>query len=332
MSAASSGPGLPTYAQLQQRPDDVRGTAWGLFGWDDQLGSLNHLTAARVVAAARLVTAGHRVNLNLSLSAFSEPLIAHRGNPVHEVFGLNEFHRDDRVDSFYPQASTQIDSLRHFAHPDRGFYNGADPADIVAGKESLGIQHVAASGIAGRGVLLDVSGYRKFCGRPVDHRTNEQIGVEDLVETARWQNVALEPGDIVLLRFGWTEHFVVDANPYEGRSVGLEQSEEMAAWLWDSQFALVAADNVALEAWPSDHSGLPTVQAEATGALPHSSHTGMLHRILIPLLGIYIGELWDLEELSQRCRDNGRFEFLVTAEPLNLLGGVGSPANALAIL
>jgi hypothetical protein len=58
----------------------------------------------------------------------------------------------------------------------------------------------------------------------------------------------------------------------------------------------------------------------------------MLHRILIPLLGMTIGELWDLDELARACRSRGAFDFLVTAEPLNLPGGVGSPANALAIL
>ncbi|KQU45912.1 hypothetical protein ASG84_11480 [Rhodococcus sp. Leaf278] len=332
MSEHSVHRSLPTYAQLQLRPPEVRGTAWGLFGWDDQLGSLNHLTAGRVVDASRLVTTGRRVNLNLSLSEFTEPLIKHRGNPEHEVFGLNDFHRDDRVDNFYPQASTQIDSLRHFAHPDRGFYNGADPDELVTGTAALGIQHVASAGIAGRGVLLDVAGYRQACGRPIDHGTNEQIAIEDLEATARWQHVILAPGDILLLRFGWTEFFVNAGNPYQGRSVGLEQSEAMAAWLWDGQFALVAADNVALEAWPADQSNLPPIQAETDGSLARSSHTGMLHRVLIPLLGIYIGELWDLEELLRQCQAESRYEFFVTAEPLNLLGGVGSPANAIAIM
>ncbi|TWH10899.1 putative metal-dependent hydrolase [Rhodococcus rhodochrous J45] len=323
---------LPSYRQLQLRPRDVRGTSWGLFGWDDQLGSLNHLHPDRIRSAARLITEGRRINLNLPLTAFSKPLIAHRGHIHHEVFGLNEFHRDDRIDNFFPQASTQIDSLRHFAHPDRGFYNGTDPASITAGTAPLGIQNVAEAGIAGRGVLLDVARYRQWCGRPIDQDRGEQISVADLEATAQWQNLTLEPGDIVLIRTGWIEHFVRHNVPYAGISCGLEQSGEMAAWLWDGQFSLVAADNVALEAWPATNSQLPPARAEVKGALPRSSHTGMLHRILIPLLGIYIGELWDLDELARWCQCASRYAFFLTAEPLHVRGGVGSPANALAIV
>ncbi len=58
----------------------------------------------------------------------------------------------------------------------------------------------------------------------------------------------------------------------------------------------------------------------------------MLHRILIPLLGLTIGELWDLDAVAAACRRRRRHDVFVTAQPLNLLGGVGSPANAVAIL
>jgi hypothetical protein len=74
------------------------------------------------------------------------------------------------------------------------------------------------------------------------------------------------------------------------------------------------------------------VEAEVTGSMPKSSHSGMLHRILIPLLGLSIGELWALDELAATCTMRGRYDVFLTAQPLNLLGGVGSPANAMAIL
>ena len=66
--------------------------------------------------------------------------------------------------------------------------------------------------------------------------------------------------------------------------------------------------------------------------MPKSSHSGMLHRILIPLLGLTIGELWALDELATACILRRRYDVFLTAQPLNLLGGVGSPANAMAIL
>lgn len=44
-----------------------------------------------------------------------------------------------------------------------------------------------------------------------------------------------------------------------------------------------------------------------------------------------IGEVWDLEELARDCTQDGVYEFFLVSVPLNLPGGVGSPANAYAI-
>jgi kynurenine formamidase len=323
---------FPRYAELLARPGGQRGTAWGLWGPKDQLGTLNHLSPERVLSARDSILTGDVVPLNLALTAFDPPLIAHRGSIEHTVFGLNDFHRDDRVDNFFLQASTQIDGLRHFGHPDRGFYNDVDPASLVAGQPDLGIQVVAERGIAGRGLLVDVAGCRTWAGQPIDQTRNEQIPVTDLDATLAWQGSTIQPGDIVLIRTGWLQHrrqSPTSDGPLQ--SPGLAQTEDTAAWLWDHQVAMAAADNIALEAWPATNSEL-TVARELTGAMPTSSHSGMLHRILIPLLGLTIGELWDLDDLAAACRRRGRYDVFITAQPLNLLGGVGSPANALAIL
>lgn len=323
----------PTYAQLQARTDGRAGTAWGVFGDEDELGTLNHLTPKSVLAALDTVKVGRSIGLNLPLDAFDPPLIAHRGVPTHTVFGTNEFHRDDRLDGLFPQASTQIDGLRHFAHPDWGFYNGIPADRIVQGTDVLGIQNVAARGIVARGVLVDIAAYRDSVGRPIDHAVGEAVAISDVEAALAQQRTSLQPGDLLMLRFGWIDWF--RRTPRDPAaplvSAGLVASEETAAWLWDKQIALAAADNVALEAWPATASTL-TTRAEETGALPRSSHTGMLHRILIPLLGLTIGELWDLDELAEACHERGAFEMLVTAEPLYVRGGVGSPANALAVI
>jgi kynurenine formamidase len=85
----------------------------------------------------------------------------------------------------------------------------------------------------------------------------------------------------------------------------------MARYLWDHRVSFVAADNPAVEARPG--------------------HPGYLHRRLIPMLGIGLGELFVLDALAEDCRADGRYSFFFTAVPLNLPGGVGSPANAFAI-
>jgi hypothetical protein len=56
-----------------------------------------------------------------------------------------------------------------------------------------------------------------------------------------------------------------------------------------------------------------------------------MHETLLSGFGLPIGELFDLEALAQECKRQNRWSFFVTSQPLNVIGGVGSPPNALAI-
>lgn len=57
----------------------------------------------------------------------------------------------------------------------------------------------------------------------------------------------------------------------------------------------------------------------------------MMHAPMIALLGLTIGEQWNLDGLAVDCAQDGVWECFVGAKPLNLIGGVGSPANAFAL-
>lgn len=324
---------FPTYQELPQHEGSLYPDAWGVFGAEDRLGTLNQLTPERVLEAKHSIRTGRVINLNLSLNFFTPALISHRGLVQHEIFGLNEFHRDERLDSFFTQASTQIDSLRHFAHPDRGFYNGVSGEILDTEHGDLSMHEVAEHGITGRGILIDVARYRESIGRPITTMSDEQLTVEDLENTLAHQGTTLQPGDILLLRTGWIADYRKGLHTPGSPvlSAGLAQSEEIAAWLWNNQPAMIAADNLAVEAWPANRVNLPTI-AEQEGRMEPSSHTGMLHRLLIGLLGFTLGELWDLDELAEHCAVSGHYDVFLTAEPLNLVGGAGSPANALAIV
>jgi kynurenine formamidase len=48
-------------------------------------------------------------------------------------------------------------------------------------------------------------------------------------------------------------------------------------------------------------------------------------------MGIQLGELFALDELAEKCRADGVYEFLFVSIPLNVKGAFGSPANAIAI-
>lgn len=330
---------LPSYRELLRRTDAPPGSSWGLFGPDDDLGTVNLLTPERAREAAGCVRTGERFNLDLRLDTFDPPLIPTRRPVRHNMFQSNPHHRDEYLDGLYTQVASQLDGLRHIGHPDHGFYNGADPDRLVPGDPLLGVQRCAEHGIVGRGVLVDVAGYLDGRGERIDHRTNQAIPIEVVDAAARAQGVDFHEGDILLLRFGFADFYLNELDGEQREELvkdfgcpGLAQTEDTVAWLWDNGFSIVAADNVALEAWPGNAPDSPFVtDVEKRGAYPKDRHTGTLHRVIIPLLGMPIGELWWLGELARACAADGRYECMVVASPLNLVGGAGSPANAVAI-
>jgi hypothetical protein len=94
--------------------------------------------------------------------------------------------------------------------------------------------------------------------------------------------------------------------------------------------AMVAADNFAFECWPAQP-GTPFLSAAERRGQTGDPHAGIMHRALIGLLGMPIGELWDLDALATACGKDRRYECLITVSPLPIVGGVGSPANATAL-
>lgn len=58
----------PTFDQLPLQKEDPPFSAWGLYGSDDQLGTLNLLTPDVVAQAAAEIKAGVRVGLALPLN------------------------------------------------------------------------------------------------------------------------------------------------------------------------------------------------------------------------------------------------------------------------
>jgi hypothetical protein len=48
-------------------------------------------------------------------------------------------------------------------------------------------------------------------------------------------------------------------------------------------------------------------------------------------LGLALGEMWWLSDLASDCAADGIYEMFLVSAPLNAPGGIGSPANAVAI-
>lgn len=328
---------VPSYRELLSRQDGPSGSSWGVFGVDDQVGTLNFLGPDEARHAAGLVRRGDVFDLDYPLNTFVPSLAGTRPATEHHIFANNPNHRDDWLDGFYLQSTSQIDGLRHMRHPRHGFYNGVPDRSVAEGTPDLGIQLLAERGIFARGVLLDLPRYYAATGVPFDVTTNHAITVDDLRGAAESQGVVMRRGDVILMRTGWAGHYLALSPDEQAHlranwgSPGIEQTHDMLEFLWDNGVSLLASDNAGVEAFPVDpRSDFVIVDEPLPDRGP--SHNGMIHRELIALLGLHLGELWRLDPLADACAEEGRYEFLLTAKPLAVTGGVGSPPNAMAVL
>ncbi len=311
---------LPSYDQLPAAPEGGR-SGWGVFGVDDNVGLFNLLTPERVVQAAGLIRKGAVFPLDAPLDAFSPPIATGRGIPRHHILHVpGTVGFDDVYDNFYPQGSSQWDSLGHVGYSPDVFYNGATEDDVASGRRNT-IEHWARRGIAGRGVVLDMVRSLAAAGRPYDPGSSTGFTVEDL-ELARQQaGIEFRPGDILLLHTGFATWYLdqtVSARAAVARRVatpGIAHGEDMCRYLWDAHVAAIASDTFAVEVFPPER----------------EQPTGYLHRMLIGQFGMALGELWWTEDLAADCASDGIYEVFVTSAPLHAPGAIGSPPNALAI-
>ncbi|PHH89204.1 hypothetical protein CDD83_6508 [Cordyceps sp. RAO-2017] len=311
---------------------------------EEGLGRLVLLTPEVVAYAAQsCIKTGLRVSLNWDLNKL-ETANFNRSPTQHHIFSLLGGVAFDDLYIMNPQGSSQWDGLRHFSAPfpaaddgpppQRLYYGGTTAAEICdRASDRIGIQHWARHGICGRGVLLDYVAYARRHGISYSPLARHAIPLPALRQMALEQGgLDFRRGDILFVRtgmtlewetrLGWADKLAYSRDP-DPRHAGLEGSEDVLRWLWDTGFAAVAGDAVAFEAYPPAPSWARPDGPDVPGL--------SLHERLLAGFGVPIGELFDLEELSRTCAELGRWHFFVTSSPLNMPGGVSSPPNCLAI-
>lgn len=329
MSATeATGHTLPSYAELPLL-NGVR-SAWTV--WEQPgLGALNLLTPERTVRAGALIKRGAGFSLNLPLN-YPDPPLFNRPAAQHVVSAQRRTSKDDRLIDWNTQSSTHWDGFRHVERLASGYFGGLDDAEH-------GVDRWNRHTITGRGLLLDIDRWRAAIGRPLRHAESDPIDAEDLRACAQAQGVSLDVGDILLLRTGWlTWYRGLDpsaraeiAAPTALRTPGLLNVEETAEFLWDSHVAAIAADNPAMEVWPLGWPRPREEVEEIRNSDPTREHEVQLHVRVLSMLGIPIGELFDLDELAADCAEDGRYACFLSSCPLNLPAGVASPPNAIAL-
>lgn len=290
----------------------------GRWGSDDRRGTLNLIDPAAVLRGAAAVGAGRSFSLAIPFGGDGPQTgaIPGRDNPSHEMVMVNVAFTgdpagfttsDDRV-SMGVQAATHWDALAHAGYEGE-LYNGVPDTVITdAGASELGID--AFGPVASRGVLLDIA---RLHG--VDHFTDGyQITGEDLTAAAEAAAIEVLPGDIVLVRTGQMHYLRIgEKDRYRTTTPGL--STKSIQWLSDHDVAAVATDTFVLECWPCED---PAV------LLP-------VHMIHLRDMGLAQGQIWALDELAADCADDGQYEFLLTATPIPLVGGVGGMVAPTAV-
>ncbi len=212
------------------------------------------------------------------------------------------------------QCSTQWDGLGHIFDHGKA-WNGRPAGHVVtaAGDQVTGIEHLA-SPVVSRGVLLDVG---RVVGENGELADGFAITADHLEATiaAQGPTATVGRGDIVLVRTGRLTRAHRDGwGDYAGGdSPGL--SFGTADWLHRSEIAAIATDTWGFEVRPNE--------------LPNAFQP--LHQVVIPNMGLLVGEMWDLDALAEDCADDGVYEFLLTAAPLKVTGAVGAPLNPIAM-
>ncbi len=204
---------------------------------------------------------------------------------------------------------THVDALSHVSQDGR-LYGDLDAAEALEGGRYLALGAHTIEPMVRRGILLDVPGALGVGRLDPGH----EITVADLESTAAQQHSSIEPGDVVLVRSGWGQHFDSGEHDlFRGQTSGVPGvGAAGASWLAQHQVHAVGADTIAFEclAPGAGHAVLPA------------------HRVLLVEHGIYIIETMQLEEIAR----GGVHEFVFVLSPLAFVGATGSPVRPLALV
>lgn len=299
---------------------------WGRWGEHDVRGTLNFVDAAARLGAAGLVRTGDVHSLAQPFSADGpQKGWRKRNNPVHTMTdtglealaGVQGFPHgfggaDDMI-AMPLQCSTQWDGLGHiFDHGQA--WNGRSAAVVTSDGDSVtGIETVADQFVA-RGVLLDVGAHLGDGGELPDGFAITPDHLEATI-AAQGETSAVGRGDMLVIRTGryararregWDDYA-------GGAAPGMSFSS--LDWLHAREVAALATDTWGAEVRPTEFDGA----------------FQPFHQVAIPHIGLYLGEMWAPDPLAAACAADGRWDFLLVAPVLPVVGAVGSPTNPLAI-
>jgi kynurenine formamidase len=217
------------------------------------------------------------------------------------------FAMDTYTMNYHGLVLTHLDSLSHMFYKGK-VYNGYGQEEI----NQRGAQQLAVTafknGLVSRGILMDIPRLKgvKYL------ELSTPIYPEDLDAWEKQARVKVGPGDIVFVRTGrWARRAEKGQWNTEEAAAGMHVT--CARWFRRRDVAIVGSDTHG-ELMPSPVDGIP---------FP-------MHQLLLIAMGTPMLDNCDLEAVSVAAAARHRWEFLVTASPLSVPGGTGSPLNPIA--
>jgi len=279
---------------------------WGRWGKDDQFGAMHLVTPEKRIAAARLVRSGRAVSLSRPFPKTPAPNNLNPGQHYMRIMPAAGVAVDYYGISYHGPASTHLDALCHMWGPD-GLWNGRTDAELTTEGSKWGSIDHWVSGIATRGVLLDVERHR---GTYVTQ--DAPVHGRELEEIAAAQGITFEPGDALVVNCG-REAYEREVEPWSstpGARPGLHAS--CLPFIRDMDVSVLIWDM--LDYLPTGYPGMS-----------RGVHPALWN------FGIGLVDNAQLDRLSAACAEEGRYDFMLTMAPLLVMGGTGSPINPVAL-
>jgi len=299
---------VPSGAEVASYLRDRRN--WGRWGDKGAAGAMNLITADKRLEAVSLVKSGRTVSLSRPFPV--TPSVDNPHPAQHYVIRNDRPNGEGSVVDFYGIryhgiAATHIDALCHVWDED-GMWDGRKPQDTITfSGSSYGAVDTWSDGILTRGVLLDVSRHRGKEYVTVD----EPVHGWELEDIVREVGLSIEPGDAVMVYSG-REAYTRDHDGAWGAGTerpGLHAS--CLPFVRDNDISVLGWDM--MDASPNEYGILWTVH-------------GAIFAYGVALLDNAL-----LQPLAEVCAEEGRYEFMITINPLKVIGGTGSPVNPIAV-
>ena len=299
---------IPTKDEVMGYLRDRRN--WGRWGANGSAGAMNLITAEKRLAAAALARNGRTVSLSRAWAV--EPRAENPRPAQHFMSVMDRGNGGGAAMDFYGvfyhgTATTHIDALCH-VWDDGGMWDGKTPGETLNfDGATYGSVDAWSDGILTRGVLLDVPRHRAEPFVTLD----APVHGWELADIAAAQGVEIEPGDAVMVYSGREAYAAERGGNWAGEASRPGLHASCLPFVRDNDIAILGWDM--MDASPNEYD------------VPWSVH-GVIFAYGVALLDNAL-----LEPLANACAEEGRYDFMLTINPLKVIGGTGSPVNPIAV-